>query len=237
MASLHPDHAISYSLGCLLQAEEDGCKIFQPFPAIVQLLRPSSHLCCVVYKKPMKEQQLIAGCKRGEAWAQQQLYELHAPVMMSVCMRYVNNRETAKDLLQDGFVKVYTKIHTYSGTGSFAGWMRRIFVTTALEYLRHKNALRFSVSIDECSDVPEQLDLSVMDQLCADDLLACIGQLPSGFRTVFNLFAIEGYTHAEIALMLRIKESTSRSQFIRARRVLQKNVQLLMMLENEKRTK
>lgn len=182
----------------------------------------------------MDEQLLIAGCKRGESWARKKVYELYAPVMMGVCMRYVNNRQTAQDLLQDGFIKVYTKIDSYSGTGAFAGWIRRIFVTTALEHLRQNQALRQGVNVDDCHDVIESFDPSVIERLSADDLMACIAQLPNGFRTVFNLFAIEGYSHGEIAKMLNIKESTSRSQFVRARKILQKNVESLTMHENAK---
>jgi RNA polymerase sigma-70 factor (ECF subfamily) len=180
----------------------------------------------------MDELSLIAGCKRGESWARKELYESHASVMMSVCMRYVSNKETAKDLLQDGFIKVFTKIQTYSGTGSFQGWMRRVFVTTALEHLRRNDALRASSSIDDYDDAMKNVEVSAVEQLSADELLACIAELPNGYRTVFNLFAIEGYSHSEIAGMLNISESTSRSQFIRARKVLQKSVESLIMHEN-----
>lgn len=180
----------------------------------------------------MDELSLIAGCKRGESLARKELYELHAPAMMSVCMRYVSDRETAKDLLQDGFIKVFTKIDTYSGTGSFQGWMRRVFVTTALEHLRRNDALRSSSNIDEYDDAVENIEASALERLSANELLACINELPNGYRTVFNLFAIEGYSHSEIASMLNISESTSRSQFIRARKVLQKNVESLIMHEN-----
>lgn len=183
----------------------------------------------------MDELSLIAGCKRGESWARKELYELHAPAMMSVCMRYVGNKETAKDLLQDGFIKVYTKINTYSGTGSFKGWMRRVFVTTALEYLRRNDALKVSSNIDDYDDAMENMETSALERISADELLACIAELPYGYRTVFNLFAIEGYSHSEIAGILNINESTSRSQFIRARKALQKSVESLIMHENAER--
>lgn len=180
----------------------------------------------------MDEQLLIAGCKRGESWARKQLYEIHAPVMMSVCMRYVNNRETAKDLLQDGFIKIFTRIDSFSGTGSLGGWIRKIFVTTALEYLRQNKALKLNIHIEDCNDGIEYINTSAIDRLSADELLDCISTLPDGFRTVFNLFAIEGYSHREIAEMLNIKESTSRSQFVRARKILQKNVESLIEHQN-----
>jgi RNA polymerase sigma-70 factor (ECF subfamily) len=172
----------------------------------------------------MEERQLIEGCVRSESWAQKMLYELHAPTMMSVCQRYVCNRETAWDLLHDGFVRLFTKIHTYSGTGSFNGWMRKVFVTTALEYLRRDDILRHSVEIDDDAFQIPEADVSPFEYLSDNALLDCIANLPDGYRTVFNMYAIEGYTHVEIAGILEISEGSSRSQYARARRLLQKMV-------------
>ena len=183
------------------------------------------------------EENLIAGCIEGKPRAQKELFEQYASVMLSVCVRYVNDRETAKDILQDGFIKIYSKIDTYSGTGSFAGWIRRIFVTTALEYLRQNDALKQSASIEEYSNSIVDEKITVLDKISADDLLDCISRLPEGYRTVFNLYAIEGYSHSEIAGMLGISESTSRSQYMRARNILQKNVQLLIGQEHAKQYK
>ncbi|MDR1981049.1 MAG: sigma-70 family RNA polymerase sigma factor [Tannerellaceae bacterium] len=180
----------------------------------------------------MDEKLLIDGYIRGESWACKEIYETYAPAMMSVCMRYVNNRETARDLLQEGFIKVFTKKHMYSDTGMFAGWIRRIFVTTALEYLRTKDTLKSVAAIDDYSDQLYDMDVSVLDRLSTDDLLGCIARLPAGYRTVFNLYAIEGYSHSEIAAMLGISEVTSRTQFIRAKHALQKSVQSLIKNED-----
>ena len=171
------------------------------------------------------EEQLIAGCKEGKSWAQKEIFERYSSVMLSVCVRYVTDRETARDILQDGFIKLYTKIDTYSGSGSFAGWIRRLFVTTSLEYLRQNDALKQSASIEEYGNSIADNDATVLDKISADDLMECITKLPDGYRTVFNLYAIEGYSHTEIAEMLGINESTSRSQFMRARKILQTNVQ------------
>lgn len=182
----------------------------------------------------MDEKELVAGCKRGEEWACKKIYEQHAPVMMGVCMRYVYDRETAKDILQEGFIKVFTKIDTYSEKGALGGWMRRIFATTALEYLRQKDALKLSTSIDDHYDSFEYANASAVDLLSAEELMTCIGRLPQGYRTIFNLFAIEGYSHAEIAEMLNIKESTSRSQFLRGKKLLQEIVLSLTRQENDK---
>ena len=183
------------------------------------------------------EIQLIAGCKEGKAWAQKEIFERYASVMLSVCVRYVTERETARDLLQEGFIKLYTKIDSYSGTGSFEGWIRRIFATTALEYLRQNNALNQSVRIEEYGNLIADTEPTILDNISANDLMECIAGLPDGYRTVFNLYAIEGYSHAEIGEMLAINESTSRSQFMRARNILQKNVQNLIGHEHAKQYK
>ena len=174
------------------------------------------------------EQKLIAGCVKGERWAQKTLYEMYAPVLMSVCVRYVGDYETARDVLQDGFIKLFTKIEMYSGTGSFAGWVRRIFVTTALEFLRKNDALKQSLNINEYNEAIENSEVSVIDQISANDLMKIILELPDGYRTVFNLYVLEDFSHAEIAGMLNITENTSRSQFMRARKLLQLKVQKLM---------
>jgi RNA polymerase sigma factor, sigma-70 family len=174
------------------------------------------------------EIKLIAACREGKSWAQRRIYELYAPAMMSVCVRYVTDRETARDLLQDGFIKVFTKTDTYSGSGAFAGWVRRIFVTTALEYLRQKDALKQSENIDDFHNYIEDVDGSVLEKISADDLLACVARLSDGYRTVFNLYVIEGYSHNEIAGLLNISETTSRSQFMRARKILQQQIQSLI---------
>ena len=183
------------------------------------------------------EEQLIAGCKEGKSWAQKEIFERYSTVMLSVCVRYVTNRETARDILQDGFIKLYTKIDTYSGSGSFEGWIRRIFVTTSLEYLRQNDALKQSASIEEYGNSLPDNEATVLDKISADDLMECIAKLPDGYRTVFNLYAIEGYSHTEIADMLGINESTSRSQFMRARKILQTNVQSFIGQDHAKQYK
>lgn len=169
----------------------------------------------------MNEKQLIEGCKKGNRLAQKELYEMFSRKMMGVCLRYSSDRETARDLLQDGFVKIFTNMDSYSGTGSFEGWMRKIFVNCALEYLRKSDVLREAYDLDNSAELIEP-DASVMEHLSAQDLMSVIQKLPTGFRAVFNLFAIEGYSHKEIGEMLHITESTSRSQYTRARQLLQR---------------
>jgi RNA polymerase sigma-70 factor (ECF subfamily) len=169
------------------------------------------------------DEQLIKECIKKDIRAQKQLYEKYAPLMMSVCLRYVRDRDIAQNLLQDGFIKLFNKIHTYSGSGSFVGWMRKIFVNTALEYLRHNDVFKYSTDIDTAIDI-ESMEESPIDKISADELMKCITELPTGFRTVFNMFAIEGYSHMEIAEKLGIHEGTSRSQYARARTQLQQKI-------------
>jgi RNA polymerase sigma factor (sigma-70 family) len=172
----------------------------------------------------MDEQEIIAGCKRKDPLSQRMLYVAYAPKMMSVCYRYVSDKDIAKDILQEGFVKVFTKIGTYSGEGSFAGWVKRIFVTTSLEYLRQNDSMKLAVPLDEYENIEDEISTSVFSRLSAEDLMGYIAKLPTGCRTVFNLYAIEGYSHSEIAKMLKIKENSSQSQLLRARRILQGNI-------------
>ena len=172
----------------------------------------------------MEEERLIKGCINGESWGRKTVYEQYAPSMMSVCQRYVCNREIARDLLHDGFIKLFTKIDTYSGAGSFNGWIKRIFVTTALEYLRQNKIIQYGKNVDEAEYETENIDISPFAHLSVNDLFSLIEKLPDGYRTVFNMNVIEGYSHFEIAKELGISENTSRSQYFRARQMLRKMV-------------
>ncbi|MGL4411993.1 MAG: RNA polymerase sigma factor [Bacteroidales bacterium] len=171
----------------------------------------------------MNEQELIEAVRRNDRAAQRQLYDRFSPKMYSICLRYMENRDDAADMLQEGFIKVFTSIERFSNLGSFEGWMRRIFVNVCLENIRQTNILRQGVPIEE-SEVIEDYDHSVLDRMSADELMVLISEMPPGFRTIFNLFAIEGYSHKEIAEMLGIAEASSRSQFTRAKRYLQERV-------------
>ncbi|MDR2086076.1 MAG: sigma-70 family RNA polymerase sigma factor [Dysgonamonadaceae bacterium] len=169
---------------------------------------------------------IIASCKRKDAEARKKLYELYASAMLAICFRYVKEKETAKDILQEGFIKVFTKIGDYSGSGSFEAWMKKVFVTTALEYLRSTKVWRLNVNMEDYEGtITDDFDVSIVAKLSADEITGHINELPPGFRTVFNLYAVEGYSHAEIARMLGIKEASSRSQLARARQLLQSKMQ------------
>lgn len=143
--------------------------------------------------------------------------------MYSLCMRYVGNRETAKDILHDGFVVLFSKLETYKGEGSFEGWARRIFINTALMHLRKSDVLKYSEEIGEAA-VDITVSPSVIEKMEAERLMKLVCRMPVGFRTIFNMYAIEGYTHSEIAKELNITEGGSRSQLSRARIWLQERL-------------
>lgn len=176
---------------------------------------------------PKNEQQLIEKCRAGESWAQKAIYESYAPVMLAVCLRYLGEREAAKDALQEGFIKLFGNIDSFAGTGNFGGWARRIFVNACLEHMRKDQAYNLTETIDNHLNLLAEENEDGVKKLSADELIACITKLPKTHRAVFNLFAIEGYSHQEIAGMLHITESTSRTFFSRARSTLKEMVEKL----------
>ena len=166
----------------------------------------------------MTENELIEGCRQKNRKAQKMLYELHAPVMFGVCMRYVKNREDAEDVMIEGFFKVMTNIDQFRGAGSFQGWIRRIMVNESLMFLRKQHNFRMTV---EVSNIEIKSQVSVEDELSAQDIINLLDKLPTGYRTVFNLYVLEGYKHREIAEMLDISINTSKSQLILAKKRMQ----------------
>ncbi|WP_028298255.1 RNA polymerase sigma factor [Olivibacter sitiensis] len=168
---------------------------------------------------------LLAGCKKGDRQAQKALYESYATKMMAVCMRYAHSTFEAEDMLQNGFVRIFSKMATFEGAGSFEGWMRRIMVNTAIEIYRKNQRSVQTVDIDTVYD---QGDFTIdMAQLEAKDLMKLVQQLPAGYQMVFNLYAIEGYSHAEIAKQLDISEGASKSQLSRARTWLKEKIKMM----------
>ncbi|MBK9146878.1 MAG: sigma-70 family RNA polymerase sigma factor [Flavobacteriales bacterium] len=169
----------------------------------------------------MTDEELVSGCIHGEPIAQKALYKAYARKMMSICMRYAGNREQAQDMLQDGFVKVFQKIDHYRGDGPLGGWIARTMVNTALDHIRRSKPYDHSVDLTEAEHL-HQADEQVLTTMSTDELMDLIQALPPGYRTVFNLFAIEGFAHKEIAEQLGISENTSKSQFMKARAYLRK---------------
>ncbi|MBK9291166.1 MAG: RNA polymerase sigma factor [Bacteroidetes bacterium] len=167
----------------------------------------------------MDEKQLIKDCLKGDAKAQKLFYDTFAPRMYGVCLRYANDADTAKDYLQEAFIRVFNHLGQYRFEGSLEGWVRRIVVNTALEKLRKNDVLKNTAELEALRGMSSQ-QATPVDQYSERELLALIQTLPPGFRTVFNLFAIEGYSHQEIGDMLNISEGTSKSQYARARQWL-----------------
>lgn len=153
---------------------------------------------------------------------QRELYNRYAPKMYGLCLRYASNSEEAEDILQEGFIKVFNKIGSFRKEGSFEGWMRRIFVNTAIEQFRKKIHLQPITEYEE--NTVEGKYLSVLDSMAEKDIIQLVQQLSPGYRTVFNMYVVEGYTHKQIADALGISEGTSKSQLSRAKQILQELV-------------
>lgn len=169
----------------------------------------------------MTDEQIVEGCIKKDAIAQKHLYEKFVRKMMGVCLRYADSTEEAEDVVQNGFISVFENISSYRGTGPLEGWIRRIMVNTALTNIRKNKKLKQNIELESVEFMlPSTNQLN--ERFEAQDLLKIIQTLPTGFKTVFNLYAIEGYSHKEIAEMLNISEGTSKSQYSRAKAHLQK---------------
>lgn len=169
--------------------------------------------------KSITEKQLLLDCRKGKATAQRKLYNRLAPKMLGICIRYIKDKDEAEHVMIGGMVKMFEKINQFKDEGSFEGWVRRIMVNDCLMYIRKNQNM--SMQTDIC-DVFDDPNLKVIEEkLDEEDLLKLIETLPVGYKTVFNLYAIEGYSHAEISKQLDISENTSKSQLSRARKWLQ----------------
>lgn len=187
--------------------------------------------------------QILKECKQYNKFAQKLLYDRYAPIMKGICFRYVSDPDMVKDIVQEGFIKVFSKIKQYSGNGSFEGWMKRIFINGAISHLRdqQKSLKHLNIEeVDETAFVEDNVnsidDVSVNKDVIGDfqliisadfsesELLDVLNKIPVKYRTVFNLFCIENYKHEEIALVLDIDISTSRTRLLRARNIIQKEL-------------
>jgi len=169
------------------------------------------------------EQELIDKCLGNDPFAQELLYRRFAPKMYGICLRYVRQREDASDILQEGFIRVFTNLKAYRGDGSFEGWVRRIIVNTAINHYKANTKYSRDLSVDEVH-ISANIDNDALSRLSTEELLKLVQELPDGFRMVFNLFVIEGYDHKEIGQMLGVTENTSKSQLHRAKIALQKKL-------------
>lgn len=170
----------------------------------------------------MTEYDLIEGCRKKNTACQRKLFERYAGEMMTICIRYSSTHAEAEDMLQEAFIRIFNYIHQFKFEGSFEGWLKRIVVNSALRILQ-KKGIRFSELNAELQDVQISND-EALSNLSEEEILRLISELPPGYRTVFNMYVLEGFNHAEIAKMLKINVGTSRSQLAKARKILQQNV-------------
>ncbi len=170
-----------------------------------------------------EEAGLIQGCLRGDRLAQRHLYESYSGKFLAICLRYLKDREHAEDVMIEGFMKIFDKLPQFEGKGSFEGWMKRIMVTQALMKLRSNKHLMMEVNVEHDRSFPDHHHYET-NHMEAEELMDLVKSLPVGYRTVFNLYAIEGYSHKEIGDLLGITESTSKSQLNRARKVLKEQI-------------
>ena len=177
----------------------------------------------MLFKKTFTtESEIIKGCLRGERKAQQFLYESYSKKFLAICIRYVKDKDLAEDTMIEGFMKIFEKLPQFESKGSFEGWMKRIMVTQSLLTLRNNRNLNMEVHVENSLELADSS--YELNHLEAADLINLIQELPVGYRTVFNLYAIEGYNHAEIGDLLGITESTSKSQLNRARNVMKQKI-------------
>jgi RNA polymerase sigma factor (sigma-70 family) len=172
----------------------------------------------------LTEEQLIKACVKEDASSQKEVFNRYSGRMLGVCNRYARNAADAEDILQDAFIKVFDKLHQFKFEGSFEGWIRRIVVNTAL---KKYSVLRYEKEVSgyEIKDRDESaMEPSAYSHLTQKELMEIINRLPEGYRVIFNLYVIEGYQHDEIAEMLKIQPGTSRSQLVKARAMLQKQI-------------
>jgi len=170
----------------------------------------------------LTERDLIMGCIREDRKCQVELFRRYSGKMLSVCRRYARHRLEAEDILQDAFVKVFNNMEKFQFKGSFEGWVRRIVINTALKNYQKSSFQKEQIGLDGYDD--RSIEPEAVAQLARDEILELVNKLPTGYRVVFNLYVIEGYSHKEIAEMLNIGESTSRSQLVKARKMLKEQI-------------
>lgn len=166
------------------------------------------------------DEEIVKGCLKGNRQSQEMLYQKFAKKMYGICMSYAGDREFAQDILQIGFIKVFNNLGNYKSEGSLEGWIRKIVVNTAIDAIRQKQSIDKHLGA-ETSEVQGYYDSNILPRLQLKELVEFIKRLPEGARVIFNLFAVEGYSHKEIAKELNISEGTSKSQYSRARGLLQ----------------
>ncbi len=180
----------------------------------------------------MSDQQIIDGCANHERKAQQILYDKYSHFLLGVCMRYATDKTEAEDILQDSFLKIFSNIKDFSGTGSFIGWLRKVAVNTAITHYHKNLKYRYHIDIEEYVSVEAGVTSFEEDFFTSEELYRVLNELPTGYRMVFNLYAVEGYKHKEIAEILGVDTNTSKSQYSRAKAVIREKLEKLGKLRS-----
>lgn len=180
----------------------------------------------------MSDQEIIEGCAKHSRKAQQMLYDRYSRFLLGVCLRYATDKAEAEDILQDSFLKIFFNIKDFSGTGSFIGWLRKVAVNTAITHYHKNLKFRYHIEIEEYVSVETGISSFEEDLFTSDELYRVLNDLPTGYRMVFNLYAVEGYKHKEIAEMLGIDTNTSKSQYSRAKAAIREKLDRLRTLKS-----
>ncbi|HLN21401.1 MAG TPA: RNA polymerase sigma factor [Bacteroidales bacterium] len=181
----------------------------------------------------MSDQQIIEGCANHDRRAQQELYNQYSRFLLGVCMRYATDKSEAEDILQESFLKIFFNIKDFTGSGSFIGWLRKVAVNTAITHYHKNLKFRYHIEIEEYVSAETGVTSFEEDFFTSDELYKVLNELPAGYRMVFNLYAIEGYKHKEIAEMLSIDTNTSKSQYSRARAAIREKLEKLEQLKKK----
>ena len=176
----------------------------------------------------LSDEKLVSGCLQGKSSSQKALYEKYKVQLFRVCLRYATDHAEAEDMLQDGFIKIFSDLHQFSFQGPLGAWMRRVVVNIALQHIRKNKRLTMSEEIENIAD-EYQTDASVFSKMNVEGLTKLIQKLPDGYRVVFNMYVIEGYSHKEIAAQLNIQVNTSKSQLSKAKATLRKMLEKIMV--------
>ena len=195
-------------------------------------MQPMEHSLSFIVNMP-NSRDIIEGCIRGEKNAQDRLYKQFSSLLYGICLRYAGNKMEAQDVLQEVFVKIYNNIASYNHQGSFEGWLRRIAVNTSITNYRRNLKHAFQKDVDDLTKMNEE-PFDVEDsEFTAEELMLCIEKLPLGYKTIFNLYVIEGFMHKEISDMLNIDVNTSKSQLSRAKVYLQRELKIIATVKKE----
>jgi RNA polymerase sigma factor (sigma-70 family) len=180
----------------------------------------------------LRDQQIIKLCARHDRKAQQELYDRYSHLLFAICLRYASDRAEAEDILQESFLKIFFNIKDFTGSGSFTGWLRKVTVNTAITHYHKNLKYRYHTDIEEFVSVETGVNSFEEDFFTSDELFKVLNELPAGFRMVFNLYAVEGYKHKEIAEILGIDTSTSKSQYSRAKAAIRARLETLGKLKD-----